>query len=112
MDPDNVGRRCRQHQEIRCTAEVCVADALDFATNPNRPRPVATVGAPEVSRGMSGYVRKEPPPREPVVAEVPVQRRSAAPTADEIREAFGSVPTEIAHLSRGFNSSPDRRNRQ
>jgi hypothetical protein len=60
-----ISRRCRIHYANRCTELVCLADELDFKSNPARPRPKATPGAPEISWGQKGIIHLPAPKKAP-----------------------------------------------
>lgn len=80
---NNVSRRCLQHFENNCQAEPCLADQLDFETNPNRPRPRATAGAPEVSWGQVGRVHR-PAPEERTAPRIETRPPSVAQLANAV----------------------------
>lgn len=63
----------------------CVEDEIDFRTNPNRPRPQATPGAPEVSWAMTGRIQK------PIL--LPTQRESDSPA--EVPDTRARVVIEL-----------------
>lgn len=107
QDSPNVSRRCLVHYEYGCKAEICLADEVDLATNPDRPRPQPTPGAPEVSRGVYGIPH-------PVVHKEKYEEASASgsPALGLIAGSSILLPdtgTALARLTASVMTNPTRR---
>lgn len=106
-DSPKVSRRCLVHYLYDCKAEECLADAVDLATNSNRPRPQPTPGAPEVTWGVSGNIHRDT--REEQNDEAPAGERLIVGLISNASVLLPDTGTALARLKGSVLTNPDKK---